>query len=89
MAVPAPVSVRVTWSVNPVSFTSLASRASTTGSVVKSRTDPLVPLNGEGWVVNTSLVATTSAVTALLVGRVVMFPSAPPVWSSASSPKVC
>ena len=77
MAVPAPVSSRVTWSVKPVSFTLLASRASTTGSVVKSRTDPLVPVNGEGWVENTSLVATTSAVTALAftVDRLVPTPS--------------
>ena len=49
----------------------------TTGSVVKSSAVPLMPDSGVGWVSNTSLVDTTSQVTALAlaVGRLVPAPS--------------
>lgn len=66
--VPAPFSASVTVLAKSVSVLLLASRATTTGSVVKSSCVPEVRLSGDGWVVYANRVAVmpTTAAAALL-----------------------
>ena len=88
VALPIPITSSVTVSVKSVSTVPLAFCASTIGSVVKSTVLRLTPLNGDGWVANTSCVATTSDAIALAstVGRSVSTPSSSLAVSVNGSP---